>query len=67
MNKRLYLKKNIETILINIELFIICFFCLTIESLGNEVYNKIAIIVMTIFVLIAIILCKYSRVIIEGK
>ena len=67
MNKRLYLKKNIETILINIELFIICFFCLTVENFGNEVYDKIAIVVLAIFVFIAIILCKYSRVIIEGK
>lgn len=56
-----YLKKGIESLLINVEMLIIAFFCLTIESLGNSTYNLIALVVMIVFILNAIVLNKYSR------
>lgn len=59
--KKTYLKKGIESLLITIEMLIIAFIAMTIESIGNVTYNKILLVIMIIFILIGIILNKYSR------
>lgn len=60
--KKTYLKKGIENLLINVEMLIIAFVAMTIESVGNSTYNLILFITMIIFVVNAIILNKYSRI-----
>lgn len=59
--KRKYLKEKIENFLINIELIIIAFFCLTIENIGNFTYDLVAGSMVGIFILITIVLNKYSK------
>lgn len=59
--KKTYLKKGIESLLITIEMLIIAFVAITIESIGNATYNKILLVIMIIFILVGIILNKYSR------
>ena len=59
--KKLYLKKNVEKVLINVEAIIAMFIITTIESLGNIIYNKILFITIIIFIIIGKVLIKYQR------
>lgn len=59
--KKLYLKKKIEKVLINVEAIIAMFIIITIESLGNIIYNKILFITIIIFIIIGKVLIKYQR------
>lgn len=63
MKKRTYLKKGIEKILITIQMLIIMFIAMTIESIGNSTYNIILITLVIISIIIMEILSKYSRLI----
>lgn len=65
MKKRTYLKKGIDKTLITIEMLIITFIAMTIENIGNKTYNIILIITMILFIVIAEVLAKYSRLINE--
>lgn len=65
MKKRTYLKKGIEKVLITIQMLIIMFIAMTIESIGNKTYNIILITLIIISIIIMEILSKYSRLINE--
>lgn len=60
--KRVYLKKGIETLLLNIEIIIMTLITITIENIGNKDYNFILIVSIIVFVFNAFILINYSRV-----
>lgn len=63
MKKRTYLKKGIEEVLITIQMLIIMFIAMTIESIGNSTYNIILITLIIISIITMEILSKYSRLI----
>lgn len=65
MKKRTYLKKGIEKVLITIQMLIIMFIAMTIESIGNSTYNIILITLIIISIIIMEILSKYSKLINE--
>lgn len=65
MKKRTYLKKGIEKVLITIQMLIIMFIAMTIESIGNSTYNIILITLIIISIITIEILSKYSRLINE--
>lgn len=59
-NKR-YLKTNVENFLVSIVMLSIAFIAMTIESIGNNTYNIILIVIMIINVIIMKILTKFGR------
>lgn len=59
-NKR-YLKTNVENFLASIVMLSIAFIAMTIESIGNNTYNIILIVIMIINVIIMKILTKFGR------
>jgi uncharacterized membrane protein YiaA len=61
MKKQKYLKESIENLLMSIEILIIGFYCMTIDSLGNAMYNKVFVVSLIVFVVNAKILKKYSK------
>lgn len=65
MKKKSYLKKKVDYTLVTIEMLIIMFIAMTIESIGNKTYNIILVITIIVFVVIAEILAKYSKLVNE--
>ena len=65
MKKKSYLKEKVDYTLVTIEILIIMFIAMTIESIGNKTYNIILVITIIVFVVIAEILAKYSRLVNE--
>jgi uncharacterized membrane protein YdbT with pleckstrin-like domain len=59
--KRFYLKERVENILTTINVLILMFLVMTIDSLGNTVYNTIAMVLIIVFLIIALILIKFGK------
>lgn len=59
-NKR-YLKTKVENFLVSIVMLSIAFIAMTIESIGNNTYNIILIVIMIINVIIMKILTKFGK------
>lgn len=59
-NKR-YLKTNVENFLVSIVMLSIAFIAMAIESIGNNTYNIILIVIMIINVIIMKILTKFGK------
>jgi hypothetical protein len=59
-NKR-YLKTKVENFLTSIVMLSIAFVAMTIDSIGNNTYNIILIVIMIINVIIMKILIKFGR------
>lgn len=60
-NKKRYLKERVENFLTGIVLLSIAFVAMTIESIGNNTYNIILIVIMIINVIIMKILTKFGK------
>ena len=60
-NKRYFLKTNIENFLTTIVMLSIAFVAMTIDSIGNNTYNIILIVIMIINVIIMKILTKFGK------
>ena len=50
-NKRYFLKTNVENFLTTIVMLSIAFVAMTIDSIGNNTYNIILIVIITTFYL----------------
>lgn len=61
MKKKVYLKEKVETFLVGVVLMAIAFIAMTIESIGNPVYNKILVITIIVMLLIMKVLTKFGR------
>ena len=60
-NKRYFLKTNVENFLTTIVMLSIAFVAMTIDSIGNNTYNIILIVIMIINVIIIKILTKFGK------
>ena len=60
-NKKRYLKTNVENFLTSIVMLSIAFVAMTIESIGNNTYNIILIVIMITNVIIMKILTKFGK------
>ena len=60
-NKKRYLKAGIENFLTSIVMLNIAFVAMTIESIGNNTYNIILIVIMITNVIIMKILTKFGK------
>lgn len=60
-NKRYFLKTNVENFLTTIVMLSIAFVAMTIDSIGNNTYNIILIVIMIINVIIIKILIKFGK------
>lgn len=60
-NKRYFLKANVENFLTTIVMLSIAFVAMTIDSIGNNTYNIILIVIMIINVIIMKILTKFGK------
>ena len=60
-NKKRYLKTGVENFLTTIVMLNIAFVAMTIESIGNNTYNIILIVIMIINVIIMKILTKFGK------
>lgn len=60
-NKRYFLKTNVENFLTSIVMLSIAFVAMTIDSIGNNTYNIILIVIMIINVIIMKILIKFGK------
>lgn len=60
-NKKRYLKERVENFLTGIVLLSIAFIAMTIDSIGNNTYNIILIVIMITNVIIMKILTKFGR------
>lgn len=60
-NKKRYLKERVENFLTGIVLLSIAFVAMTIESIGNNTYNIILIVIMITNVIIMKILTKFGK------
>ena len=60
-NKRYFLKTNVENFLTSIVMLSIAFVAMTIDSIGNNTYNIILIIIIITNVIIMKILTKFGR------
>lgn len=60
-NKRYFLKTNIENFLTTIVMLSIAFVAMTIDSIGNNTYNIILIVIIIINVIIMKILTKFGK------
>lgn len=61
MKKKVYLKEKVETFLVGVVLMAIAFIAMTIESIGNPVYDKILVITIIVMLLIMKVLTKFGR------
>lgn len=61
MKKKVYLKEKVETFLTGIVLLSIAFVAMTIESIGNNTYNIILIVIMIMNAIIMKILTKFGK------
>ena len=59
--KRYFLKTRVEDFLISIVMLSISFIAMTIESIGNNTYNIILIVITIINVIIMKILTKFGK------
>lgn len=59
--KRIYLKNWVEKVLTIIVLVSIVFIAITIETLGNPVYNKVLVVTIIVDVVIMKVLCCYGK------
>lgn len=60
-NQKRYLKERVENFLTGIVLLSIAFVAMTIDSIGNNTYNIILIVIMITNVIIMKILTKFGR------
>ena len=60
-NKRYFLKTNVENFLTTIVMLSIAFVAMTIDSIGNNTYNIILIVIMITNVIIMKILIKFGK------
>ena len=60
-NKRYFLKTNVENFLTTIVMLSIAFVTMTIDSIGNNTYNIILIVIIIINVIIMKILTKFGK------
>lgn len=60
-NKRYFLKTNVENFLTTIVMLSIAFIAMTIDSIGNNTYNIILIVIIIINVIIMKILIKFGK------
>lgn len=60
-NKRYFLKTNVENFLTAIVMLSIAFVAMTIDSIGNNTYNIILIIIIITNVIIMKILIKFGK------
>ena len=60
-NKKRYLKTKVENFLTSIVMLNIAFVAMTIESIGNNTYNIILIVIIIINVIIMKILTKFGK------
>ena len=60
-NKRYFLKTNVENFLTTIVMLNIAFVAMTIDSIGNNTYNIILIVIIIINVIIMKILTKFGK------
>lgn len=60
-NKRYFLKTNVENFLTTIVMLSIAFVAMTIDSIGNNTYNIILIVIMITNVIIMKILTKFGK------
>lgn len=60
-NKRYFLKTNVENFLTSIVMLSIAFVAMTIDSIGNNTYNIILIVIIIINVIIMKILTKFGK------
>ena len=59
--KRYFLKTNVENFLTTIVMLSIAFVAMTIDSIGNNTYNIILIVIMITNVIIMKILTKFGK------
>lgn len=59
--KRIYLKGWVENVLTTIVLISIMFIAVTIETLGNPVYDKVLVVAIIVDVVIMKVLCCYGK------
>lgn len=60
-NKRYFLKTNVENFLTTIVMLSIAFVAMTIDSIGNNTYNIILIVIIITNVIIIKILTKFGK------
>lgn len=60
-SKRYFLKTNVENFLTTIVMLSIAFVAMTIDSIGNNTYNIILIVIIIINVIIMKILTKFGK------
>lgn len=60
-NKRYFLKTNVENFLTTIVMLSIAFVAMTIDSIGNNTYNIILIVIIITNVIIMKILTKFGK------
>ena len=60
-NKRYFLKTNVENFLTTIVMLSIAFVAMTIDSIGNNTYNIMLIVIIIINVIIMKILIKFGK------
>lgn len=65
--KKRYLKSWLDKTLLYINTIIFTFIAVSIDSIGNSTYNKVLIISMIIFIVNALILNKYSKILREEE
>lgn len=65
--KKRYLKSWLDKTLLYINTIIFTFIAVSIDSIGNNTYNKVLIISMIIFIVNALILNKYSKILKEEE
>ena len=58
---KIYLKTNVENFLVSIVMLSIAFIAMTIESIGNNTYNIILIVIIITNVIIMKILTKFGK------
>lgn len=61
MKKKVYLKEKVENFLTGIVLLSIAFVAMTIDSIGNNTYNIILIVIMITNAIIMKILTKFGK------
>ena len=59
--KRIYLKNWVEKVFTTIVLVSIMFIAITIETLGNPVYDRVLVVAIIIDVVIMKVLCYYGK------
>lgn len=59
--KRIYLKNWVEKVFTTIVLVSIMFIAVTIETLGNPVYDRVLVVAIIIDVVIMKVLCCYEK------